>query len=182
MRRRASPASAAPAGGGGFRWFGWKRPAAAAAATDELNDQGAVTVVLKTRLDCYGCIKRVEKILLKVKGVKEIYADAESELVTVKGTVDVNSLRVHLKRKLKRSVEIVSLKIDDGDNNDRMNNVKDAKTEDDNGGDGDGEWMEKEGGGGGEILKVERVARRQRMKEKLGDGGRESGYSNRKNS
>ncbi|XP_020582543.1 heavy metal-associated isoprenylated plant protein 3-like [Phalaenopsis equestris] len=166
-------AAAAPGGGGGgFCWFGWKKPPAAAAApADELKDQAAVTVVLKTRLDCYGCIKSVKKILLEVEGVKKVYVDAERELVTVEGTMDVNSLPVHVKRKLKRSAEIVSMKIDDDDNNNHMNNVEDEKTkEDGNGGDGGGERMDREGGGDDEVLKVERVGRRERMKEKFGGG------------
>ncbi|KAJ4803173.1 Heavy metal transport/detoxification superfamily protein [Rhynchospora pubera] len=66
------------------------------------------TVVLKIRLHCEGCIDRIRRHILKIKGVKDVAVDSAKDLVTVKGTMDVKSLPFVLKEKLKRSVEVVS--------------------------------------------------------------------------
>ncbi|XP_026415396.1 heavy metal-associated isoprenylated plant protein 3-like [Papaver somniferum] len=97
-----------------------------------------VTVVLKIRLHCEGCITKIRKIITKYKGVQEVKIDNTKDLVTVKGTMDVKSLTPYLKEKLKRSVDIVpppaaaAPKKDDG-----------GKKE------GGGGGEKKEGGGGG---------------------------------
>ncbi|KAJ3689972.1 hypothetical protein LUZ61_019136 [Rhynchospora tenuis] len=65
------------------------------------------TVVLKIRLHCEGCIDRIRRHILKIKGVKDVVVDSAKDLVTVKGTMDVKSLPSVLKEKLKRSVEVV---------------------------------------------------------------------------
>ncbi|RZC91039.1 hypothetical protein C5167_028870 [Papaver somniferum] len=66
-----------------------------------------VTVVLKIRLHCEGCITKIRKIITKYKGVQEVKIGNTKDLVTVKGTMDVKSLTPYLKEKLKRSVDIV---------------------------------------------------------------------------
>ncbi|KAI4349114.1 hypothetical protein L6164_009750 [Bauhinia variegata] len=71
------------------------------------------TVVLKTRLHCDGCIHKIRKIILKIKGVESVNIDEAKDLVTVKGTMDGKELTLYLKEKLKRSVEVVPPKKDD---------------------------------------------------------------------
>ncbi|KAJ6922880.1 hypothetical protein NC652_016511 [Populus alba x Populus x berolinensis] len=68
------------------------------------------TVVLKFRLhceNCEGCISNVEKIISKIKGVRSVTVDAEKNLVTVKGTMDVKDLAPCLKKELRIAVEVV---------------------------------------------------------------------------
>ncbi|XP_010558173.1 PREDICTED: heavy metal-associated isoprenylated plant protein 3-like isoform X3 [Tarenaya hassleriana] len=65
------------------------------------------TVVFKTRLHCEGCIHKIRRIILKIKGVESVSIDGDKELVTVKGTMDVKELTPYLNEKLKRTVEIV---------------------------------------------------------------------------
>ncbi|KAM0949671.1 putative heavy metal-associated isoprenylated plant protein/5/6 [Dioscorea sansibarensis] len=108
----------------------------------------ASTVVLKIRLHCDGCIQRIRKTILKIKGVESVGFEAAKDLVTVKGTMDVKSLPETLKEKLKRSVEIVPAKKDDA-------GAGDKKKDGGGGGDekkekgGGGDEKKKEGGGGG---------------------------------
>ncbi|KAJ0967311.1 hypothetical protein J5N97_024228 [Dioscorea zingiberensis] len=104
----------------------------------------ASTVVLKIRLHCEGCIQRIRKTILKIKGVESVVFEAAKDLVTVKGTMDVKGLPATLKEKLKRSVEIVPAKKEGGD----AGGEKKEK-----GGDGGGEKKEKGGDGGGEKKK-----------------------------
>ncbi|KAI4300315.1 hypothetical protein L6164_033707 [Bauhinia variegata] len=72
------------------------------------------TVVLKIRLHCDGCIKKIRRIILKIKGVESVNIDGAKDLVTVKGTMDVKELTPNLKEKLKRNVEVVPPKKDGG--------------------------------------------------------------------
>jgi copper chaperone CopZ len=66
------------------------------------------TVVLKIRLHCEGCVDRIRRHILKIKGVKDVAIDSAKDLVTVKGTMDAKSLPTMLKEKLKRTVEVVA--------------------------------------------------------------------------
>ncbi|KAF3328203.1 heavy metal-associated protein [Carex littledalei] len=66
------------------------------------------TVVLKIRLHCEGCVGRIRRHILKIKGVKDVAIDSAKDLVTVKGTMDAKSLPAVLKEKLKRTVEVVA--------------------------------------------------------------------------
>ncbi|XP_038978193.1 heavy metal-associated isoprenylated plant protein 3-like [Phoenix dactylifera] len=108
----------------------------------------ASTVVLKIRLHCEGCIQRIRKTILKIKGVEHVSIDALKDLVTVKGTMDVKSLPAILKEKLKRCVEIIQPKKDDGGGGEKKE--KGGGGEKKEKGDGGGEKKEKGGGGGGE--------------------------------
>ncbi|KAK1261076.1 hypothetical protein QJS04_geneDACA002130 [Acorus gramineus] len=72
------------------------------------------TVVLKIRLHCEGCIHKIRRIIYKIKGVQHVAIDSQKDLVTVKGTMDVKELPLYLKEKLKRGVEVVPPKKDDG--------------------------------------------------------------------
>ncbi|XP_028796961.1 heavy metal-associated isoprenylated plant protein 6-like isoform X1 [Neltuma alba] len=65
------------------------------------------TVILKIRLHCDGCISKIRRIILKIKGVESVEIDGAKDLVAVKGTMDVKELTPYLKDKLKRNVEVV---------------------------------------------------------------------------
>ncbi|WZY81899.1 hypothetical protein YC2023_028283 [Brassica napus] len=72
-------------------------------------------VALKIRLHCEGCIEKIKKIILKIKGVETVAVDATKDIVTVKGMMDVKELVPLLTKKLKRTVEpLLPAKIDDG--------------------------------------------------------------------
>ncbi|XVE59043.1 hypothetical protein DITRI_Ditri05aG0013100 [Diplodiscus trichospermus] len=59
---------------------------------------------------------RIRKTVLKTKGVQDWNVDKQKELVTVKGTMDVDALAKALKKKLHRKFEIVPPKKEkDGD-------------------------------------------------------------------
>ncbi|KAG2289682.1 hypothetical protein Bca52824_049286 [Brassica carinata] len=73
------------------------------------------SVALKIRLHCEGCIQKIKKIILKIKGVQTVAIDAAKDTVTVKGTMDVKELVPLLAKKLKRTVEpLLPAKKDDG--------------------------------------------------------------------
>ncbi|CAL1372974.1 unnamed protein product [Linum trigynum] len=65
------------------------------------------TVVLKIRTHCDGCIHKIKKIILKIKGVDSVAVDGAKDLVTVKGTMDVKELAPYLREKLNRTVDVV---------------------------------------------------------------------------
>ncbi|KAL5060037.1 hypothetical protein RYX36_031641 [Vicia faba] len=68
------------------------------------------TVVLKIRLHCDACIKKIEKIILKIKGVESVNIDGGKDLVTIKGTTDAKEIVAYLTEKLKRDVEVIQPK------------------------------------------------------------------------
>ncbi|KAJ0259662.1 Heavy metal-associated isoprenylated plant protein 5 [Hirschfeldia incana] len=73
------------------------------------------SVALKIRLHCEGCIQKIKKIILKIKGVETVAIDAAKDVVTVKGTMDTKELVPLLTKKLKRTVEpVLPAKKDDG--------------------------------------------------------------------
>ncbi|KAF6140216.1 hypothetical protein GIB67_000264 [Kingdonia uniflora] len=82
------------------------------------------TVILKIRLHCDGCIQKIRKSISKTKGilmryvifvgVQGVTVDAAKDLVTVKGTIDGKTLLPILKEKLKRNIEIVPAKKEEG--------------------------------------------------------------------
>nr|XP_029124500.1 heavy metal-associated isoprenylated plant protein 3 isoform X2 [Elaeis guineensis] len=75
---------------------------------------GVSTVVLKTRIHCDDCSKRIRRMICNIKGVRWVMVDAQKGLVTVKGTMDVQELPEVLKRKLNQQVDTVPPKKDDG--------------------------------------------------------------------
>ncbi|XP_020582548.1 putative disease resistance protein RGA4, partial [Phalaenopsis equestris] len=155
--------------GGSFSWLFGKKPLS------------APTVVLKTILDCKGCVDKVIKILLELYGVKMIHIDAEKGLVTVQGTVNADTLQLQLKKKLKREVKIVSMESDGEDNSGYRNEGAKEKPNaasrsgsfkmggDDNGGGNDRRGMERSHGG-----------RKERKKEEFGGGDRAGGFGGEK--
>lgn len=91
------------------------------------------TVVLKIRLHCDGCIQKIEKIILKIKGVESVTSDEGKDLVTVKGTIDAKEIVPYLAEKLKRNVDVVQPKKEDGKNKEKDEGKQKSK-EDQSGG------------------------------------------------
>ncbi|KAF5750414.1 heavy-metal-associated domain-containing family protein [Tripterygium wilfordii] len=113
------PKKDAAAGGGGQKENPKEKPADKSVKkpeekkSEEEKAPKESTVVLKIRLHCDGCIKKIKKIILKSKGVDSVSIDVPKDLVTVKGTMDVKDLVPYLKEKLKRPVEVVPAKKED---------------------------------------------------------------------
>ncbi|KAK4776094.1 hypothetical protein SAY87_024055 [Trapa incisa] len=82
-----------------------KKPAEVKKEEDKKPKQ--VTVILKIRLHCDGCINKIKKVILKIKGVDVVSVEAGEDLVTVTGTMDVKELSPYLTQKLKRTVSVV---------------------------------------------------------------------------
>ncbi|KAK8955632.1 Heavy metal-associated isoprenylated plant protein 26 [Platanthera guangdongensis] len=144
---------------------GDKKPAAAAEGGGDAKEKkntddkkpkepAATTAVLKIRLHCDGCIRRIKKTVLKIKGVQDVSVDAQKDLVTVKGLIDVSSLPTYLKQKLNRNVEVVSAKNNASPNAAGGDEKKDKPAggtgeKKEKSGDGEKKEKEKDGGGGG---------------------------------
>ncbi|WJX79333.1 hypothetical protein P8452_62457 [Trifolium repens] len=77
------------------------------------------TVVLKIKLHCDGCIQKIEKIILKIKGVESVNIDGAKDLVTINGIIDSKEIASYLTEKFKRTVEIVQPKKEDGKNKEK---------------------------------------------------------------
>ncbi|XP_022887273.1 heavy metal-associated isoprenylated plant protein 3-like isoform X2 [Olea europaea var. sylvestris] len=74
------------------------------------------TVMMKTKLHCNGCAHKIKRNIVKnVDGVNSVTTDLEKDLVTVHGKMNVKELTAYLKEKLKRDIEIVTSKKDDGE-------------------------------------------------------------------
>ncbi|XP_027931310.1 heavy metal-associated isoprenylated plant protein 6-like [Vigna unguiculata] len=97
-------------------------------------------VVLKIRLHCDGCIQKIRKIILKIKGVESVNIEGGKDLVTVNGTMEVKELVAYLNEKLKRNVEVVPPK-KEGEKKEGKNEEKEKEKEKEKG-------KKKEGGGG----------------------------------
>ncbi|XP_065855029.1 heavy metal-associated isoprenylated plant protein 5-like [Euphorbia lathyris] len=72
-----------------------------------------ITVVLKIRTHCDGCITKMKKIIRKIKGVESVTVDDRKDLVTVKGTMEVKDLVPYLSEKFRTSVEVIQPKTDE---------------------------------------------------------------------
>ncbi|XP_065855389.1 heavy metal-associated isoprenylated plant protein 6-like [Euphorbia lathyris] len=108
-----------------------------------------ITVVLKIKTHCDGCITKMKKIIRTIKGVESVAVDDGKDLVTVKGTMEVKDLVPYLSEKLLRSVEVVQPKTDEAvqPKTDKAVQPKTDKAKKAVGGDGDGDG---DGDGGGE--------------------------------
>ncbi|KAL8135940.1 hypothetical protein AgCh_010527 [Apium graveolens] len=118
------------------------------------------TVVLKIRLHCDGCIHKIKRIISKSEGVDNVSVDSKNDLITIKGTMDVKLLVPHLKEKLRRNVEIVPAKKDDG-GGDKKDKAGGGDKKEGGGGDkkdkgGDGD-KKKDGGGGAANMEVKKM-------------------------
>ncbi|KAH7553544.1 hypothetical protein ACOSP7_029717 [Xanthoceras sorbifolium] len=146
--------AAAPAAGGGEKKADDKKSDGKSEKkpeekkSDDKKPPKQSTVVLKIRLHCEGCINKIRKIIYKFKGVENVTVDGAKDLVTVKGTMDVKELTPYLSAKLKRNIEVVPAKKDDGGGEKKDN--KEA---------GGGEKKEnKEAGGGDKKDKAKEAA------------------------
>ncbi|CAH2058971.1 unnamed protein product [Thlaspi arvense] len=146
-------------------------------------------VALKIRLHCEGCIQKIKKIILKIKGVETVAIDGAKDVVMVKGTMDAKELVPLLTKKLKRTVEpILPAKKDDGAAEKKSteaappaakkegpaSGVGEAKKEGSEAGEkkkeaGDGGEKKKEAGDGGE--KKKEAGDGGEKKKDVGDGG-----------
>ncbi|KAK9145890.1 hypothetical protein Sjap_005793 [Stephania japonica] len=68
----------------------------------------ASPVVLLVDLHCVGCSKKVERVLMKVRGVEAINIDMGLNQVTIKGVVDPQALCNVIEKKAKRRASILS--------------------------------------------------------------------------
>ncbi|KAF2538514.1 hypothetical protein F2Q70_00006793 [Brassica cretica] len=72
------------------------------------------TVVFKTKLHCQGCEHKIKRIVGKINGVSTVAIDSAKDLVIVNGIIDVKQLLPYLNEKLKRKVEVVPSKTEEG--------------------------------------------------------------------
>ncbi|KAJ4882347.1 Heavy metal transport/detoxification superfamily protein [Raphanus sativus] len=72
------------------------------------------TVVLKMKLHCQGCEHKIKRIVNKINGVHSVAIDSAKDFVIVKGIIDVKQLTPYLNEKLKRKVEVVPAKKEEG--------------------------------------------------------------------
>ncbi|OWM82430.1 hypothetical protein CDL15_Pgr002004 [Punica granatum] len=74
----------------------------------ERNDLKSTSVlVLKMRLHCEGCIRKIRKALKKFEGVEDFAFNADRDLVAVLGAVNEEKLVWHLERDLKKEIPVV---------------------------------------------------------------------------
>nr|DAD26810.1 TPA_asm: hypothetical protein HUJ06_028278 [Nelumbo nucifera] len=125
-------------------------------------DDGSITVVLKVDMHCEGCAKKVKRSVKGFEGVQNVAVDPAKDLVTVKGTMDVKAMTPYLKEKLKRSVEVVPAKKEDGGGKEKEGGEKKKE------GGGEGE---KKGGEGGEKKEGGKKEGEKKEGEKKGGGG-----------
>uniref|UniRef100_A0A7N0U7M1 HMA domain-containing protein n=1 Tax=Kalanchoe fedtschenkoi TaxID=63787 RepID=A0A7N0U7M1_KALFE len=69
----------------------------------------------KISLHCDGCCERIRHIITKTKGVHTVEMDRQKDVVTVRGAVDPKVVQARLKKKMKRSAEILPAKKDKAD-------------------------------------------------------------------
>ncbi|PWA55766.1 heavy metal-associated domain, HMA [Artemisia annua] len=86
---------------------GNEKPVEAKSNDQKPKEPQSTTVVLKISLHCDGCIQKIKRIISKIDGVESVKPDANKNLVTVKGTMNMKELIPYLKDKLKRNVDIV---------------------------------------------------------------------------
>ncbi|KVH90392.1 heavy metal-associated isoprenylated plant protein 3-like [Cynara cardunculus var. scolymus] len=120
------------------------KPTEAKSNDQKPKEPQVITMVLKISLHCDGCIQKIKRIILKIDGVESVIADSSKNLVTVKGTMNMNELVPYLKEKLRRNVDIVPPKKEDN----KVEEKKDEKKVE-----GGGDKKEKEGGNDGDDKK-----------------------------
>ncbi|XP_057512086.1 heavy metal-associated isoprenylated plant protein 3-like [Actinidia eriantha] len=98
------------------------------------------TVVFKIPLHCEGCMHKIKRCISRIKDVNSVTIDEKKDWVTVKGAIDANELVPYLKEKLRRNVEVVLAKKEEGGGGDGEKNLKEKE--------GGGDKKEKEGADG----------------------------------
>ncbi|OIW05145.1 hypothetical protein TanjilG_02618 [Lupinus angustifolius] len=100
-----------------------------------------ITVVLKTGMNCVcdGCIQKVHKLILKVKGVESASFGGNKESVTVEGTMNAEELVSYMNKKMKRKVEVVQPKKEEKKEGGGESGEKENKEEENGRGEMEGE-------------------------------------------
>ncbi|XP_020254195.1 heavy metal-associated isoprenylated plant protein 9-like [Asparagus officinalis] len=65
-------------------------------------------VILSIDMHCVGCAKKIERCLLKCKGVEEVESDMAKNQVKIKGVVDPQALCSRIQQKTMRSARVIS--------------------------------------------------------------------------
>ncbi|XP_068634651.1 heavy metal-associated isoprenylated plant protein 9-like [Aristolochia californica] len=65
-------------------------------------------VVLLVDMHCVGCAKRVERCIMKVRGVEEVKIDINQNHITIKGIVDPQALCMRIQKKTNRRAKVIS--------------------------------------------------------------------------
>ncbi|XP_042489702.1 heavy metal-associated isoprenylated plant protein 9 [Macadamia integrifolia] len=65
-------------------------------------------VVLFVDLHCVGCAKKIERSLMKARGVEEVVIDMAQNHITIKGIVEPQALCTRIQKKTKRKPKILS--------------------------------------------------------------------------
>lgn len=105
------------------------------------------TLVLKIPLHCNGCAQKIKRVINKMKGVDSVDMDEAKDLVTVKGTMEAKELVEYLKDKLKRNVEVVAPRGEEGGGKKKDKEVKKNEGGGEKEKQGGGEKKDKESGG-----------------------------------
>ncbi|CAH2044348.1 unnamed protein product [Thlaspi arvense] len=64
--------------------------------------------ILYVDLHCVGCAKKIERSILKIRGVEEVVMDMSENQVTIKGVVDPQAVCNKIKKKTKRMAKVLS--------------------------------------------------------------------------
>lgn len=65
-------------------------------------------IVIYVDLHCVGCAKKIERSILKCRGVEEVKTNIEKNEVTVKGAVDPHTLCSRIQKKTSRNAKLLS--------------------------------------------------------------------------
>ncbi|KAA8540107.1 hypothetical protein F0562_026799 [Nyssa sinensis] len=65
-------------------------------------------VILYVNLHCVGCAKKIEKSILKIRGVEEVVIDMAQNQVTIKGVVEPEAVCAKIMKKTKRKAKVLS--------------------------------------------------------------------------
>ncbi|CAN7045831.1 hypothetical protein IGI04_008446 [Brassica rapa subsp. trilocularis] len=64
--------------------------------------------ILYVDLHCVGCAKKIERSVLKIRGVEEVVMDMNENQVTIKGVLDPQAVCNKIKKKTKRMAKVLS--------------------------------------------------------------------------
>ncbi|KAH0457226.1 hypothetical protein IEQ34_015133 [Dendrobium chrysotoxum] len=75
---------------------------------EEVKPSPPPPIVLFLDLHCVGCAKKIERAILKCRGVEKVEMNIEKNEVTVKGIVDPQALCSHIQKKTSRNAIVLS--------------------------------------------------------------------------
>ncbi|XP_057951268.1 heavy metal-associated isoprenylated plant protein 9 isoform X2 [Malania oleifera] len=64
--------------------------------------------VLYVDLHCVGCAKKIERSIMKLRGVEEVVMDMVQNQVTIKGVVEPQAVCMRIRKKTKRTAKVLS--------------------------------------------------------------------------